>query len=287
MLRRVIGEDIGLVTLLAENLGTVKADPGQIEQVVMNLAVNARDAMPSGGKLTIETTNVELDENYARNHVAVPPGPYMMLSMSDTGAGMTPEVKAKIFEPFFTTKEKGRGTGLGLSMVYGIVKQSGGNIWVYSEPGQGTTFKIYLPRVDEPLEEAGEVVVQKELTGRGETILVVEDEEKVRQVTVQILTKNGYTVLEASHGDEAKQICEEHGGPIHLIVTDVVMPGMNGRQLAKSLEPHHPEMKVLYMSGYTDDAIVHHGVLDKGLHFLQKPFNLEDLLKKVREVLEK
>jgi signal transduction histidine kinase/ActR/RegA family two-component response regulator len=287
MLRRVIGEDIGLVTLLAENLGTVKADPGQIEQVVMNLAVNARDAIPSGGKLTIETTNVELDENYARNHVAVPPGPYVMLSMSDTGAGMTPEVKAKIFEPFFTTKEKGRGTGLGLSMVYGIVKQSGGNIWVYSEPGQGTTFKIYLPRVDEPLEEAGEVVVQKELTGRGETILVVEDEEKVRQVTVQILTKNGYTVLEASHGDEAKQICEEHGGPIHLIVTDVVMPGMNGRQLAKSLEPHHPEMKVLYMSGYTDDAIVHHGVLDKGLHFLQKPFNLEDLLKKVREVLEK
>jgi len=201
--------------------------------------------------------------------------------------GMTPEVKAKLFEPFFTTKEKGKGTGLGLSTVYGIVKQSGGNIWVYSEPGKGTAFKIYLPRVDEPLEEAGEVVVQKEIAGRGETILVVEDEEKVRQLTVQILTQNGYTVLEASHGDEASHICEQHKGPIHLMVMDVVMPGINGRELAKSLEPHHPEMKVLYMSGYTDNAIVHHGILEKGLSFLQKPFTLEGLLRKVREVLDK
>ncbi|MDO9123155.1 MAG: ATP-binding protein, partial [Deltaproteobacteria bacterium] len=287
MLRRVIGEDIGLVTFMAEDLGNVKADPGQMEQVIMNLAVNARDAMLKGGKLTIETTNVDLDENYARNHVAVTPGSYVMLSVSDTGVGMTPEVKAKLFEPFFTTKEKGKGTGLGLSTVYGIVKQSGGNIWVYSEPGQGTTFKIYLPRVDEPLEEAGERVVQKELPCGGETILVVEDEEKVRQVTVQILTKNGYTVLEASHGDEAKQICEQHGGPIHLIVTDVVLPGMNGRELAESLASRYPGAKVLYMSGYTDNAIVHHGVLEKGLHFLQKPFNLEGLLRKVREVLDK
>ncbi|MBS3905981.1 MAG: response regulator [Syntrophaceae bacterium] len=287
MLHRVIGEDIGLVTLLAENLGTVKADPGQIEQVVMNLAVNARDAMPKGGKLTIETANVELDQNYARNHVAVTPGRYAMLSVSDTGVGMSPEVKERIFEPFFTTKEKDKGTGLGLSTVYGIVKQSGGNIWVYSEPGQGTAFKIYLPRVDEPPEEAGEKVVQKKLPGGGETILVVEDEEKVRQVAVQILTKNGYTVLEASHGDEARQICEQHGGPIHLIVTDVVLPGMNGRELAESLVSRHPGAKALHMSGYTDNAIVHHGVLEKGLSFLQKPFNLEDLLRKVREVLDK
>jgi PAS domain S-box-containing protein len=287
MLRRIIGEDIELVTLLADDLGTVKADPGQMEQVIMNLAVNARDAMQKGGKLTIETANVELDSAYARKHVAVKPGPYVMLSVSDTGVGMTPEVRDRVFEPFFTTKEKDKGTGLGLSTVYGIVKQSGGNIWVYSELGKGTAFKIYLPRVDEPLEEAGEVVVQKELNGRGETILVVEDEEKVRQLTVQILTKNGYTVLEASHGDEASHICEQHKGPIHLMVTDVVMPGMSGRELAKSLEPHHPEMKVLYMSGYTDNAIVHHGLLEKGLIFLQKPFPLEGLLRKVREVLDK
>jgi two-component sensor histidine kinase len=218
MLRRVIGEDIELVTLLADDLGTVKADAGQIEQVIMNLAVNARDAMQKGGKLTIETANVELDENYARNHVAVKPGSYVMLSVSDTGVGMTPEVRDRVFEPFFTTKEKGKGTGLGLSTVYGIVKQSGGNIWVYSEPGKGTTFKIYLPRVDEPPEEAGEKVVQKEIAGRGETILVVEDEEKVRQLTVQILTQNGYTVLEAPQGDEASHICKQRKGPIHLMV---------------------------------------------------------------------
>jgi PAS domain S-box-containing protein len=287
MLHRIIGEDIELVTKLADDLGTIKVDPGQIEQVVMNLAVNARDAMPSGGKLTIETANVDLDENYTRNHVAVTPGRYVMLSVSDTGVGMTPEVRGRVFEPFFTTKEKGKGTGLGLSTVYGIVKQSGGNIWVYSEPGKGTAFKIYLPRVDEPLEEAGEVVVQKEIAGRGETILVVEDEEKVRQLTVQILTKNGYTVLDASQGDEASHICKQHKGPIHLMVMDVVMPGMNGRELAKSLASLHPEMKVLYMSGYTDNAIVHHGILEKGLSFLQKPFTLEGLVRKVREVLDK
>ena len=287
MLRRIIGEDIEMVTLLADDLGTVKADPGQIEQVIMNLAVNARDAMQKGGKLTIETANVELDEHYARNHVAVTPGRYAMLSVSDTGVGMTPEVRDRVFEPFFTTKGRDKGTGLGLSTVYGIVKQSGGNIWVYSEPGKGTTFKIYLPRVDEPLEEAREKVVQKEIAGRGETILVVEDEEKVRQLTVQILTKNGYTVLEAPQGDEASYICKQHKGPIHLMVMDVVMPGMNGRELAKSLASYHPEMKVLYMSGYTDNAIVHHGILERGLNFIQKPFTMDGLLGKIREVLDK
>jgi PAS domain S-box-containing protein len=287
MLRRIIGEDIELVTLLADDLGTVKADAGQIEQVVMNLAVNARDAMQKGGKLTIETANVELDENYARNHIAVKPGPYVMLSVSDTGVGMTPEVRDRVFEPFFTTKEKGKGTGLGLSTVYGIVKQSGGNIWVYSEPNHGTAFKIYLSRVDEPLEEVGEKGVKEGLPRGSETVLVVEDEEEVRKLAVQILRRQGYTVLEASQGNEASHICEQHKGPIHLMVMDVVMPGMTGRELAKSLEPHHPEMQVLYMSGYTDNAIVHHGILEKGLSFLQKPFTLEGLVRKVREVLDK
>ncbi|OGP94641.1 MAG: hypothetical protein A2157_11295 [Deltaproteobacteria bacterium RBG_16_47_11] len=287
MLRRIIGEDIELVTLLADDLGTVKADAGQIEQVVMNLAVNARDAMQKGGKLTIETGNVELDSAYARNHVAVKPGSYVMLSVSDTGVGMTPEIRERVFEPFFTTKEKGKGTGLGLSTVYGIVKQSGGNIWVYSEPGKGTTFKIYLPRVDEPPEEVGQKGVKEGLPRGSETVLVVEDEEEVRKLAVQILRRQGYTVLEASQGNEASHICEQHKGPIHLMVMDVVMPGMNGRELAKSLEPHHPEMQVLYMSGYTDNAIVHHGILEKGLSFLQKPFTLEGLLRKVREVLDK
>jgi PAS domain S-box-containing protein len=286
MLRRVIGEDIELVTLLAEDLGRVKTDFGQMQQVIMNLGVNARDAMPNGGKLTIETANVELDETYARSHVAVTPGRYAMLSVSDTGVGMTAEVKEQVFEPFFTTKEKGKGTGLGLSTVYGIVKQSGGNIWIYSEPGQGTTFKIYLPRVDEPLEELKEKAEVKEIPRGSETILVVEDEEKVLKLTVQILRGQGYAVLEGPHGDDALLVCEQHEGPIHLMVTDVVMPNMSGHELAKRLKAFHPEMKVLYMSGYTDSAIVHHGVLVKGMNYIQKPFTIEGLARKVREVLD-
>ncbi len=286
MLRRIIGEDIELVTVLAEKLGRVKIDPGQIEQVIMNLAVNARDSMPKGGKLTIETANLELDEVYARNHIAVTPGRYVMLSVSDTGVGMTPEVRDRVFEPFFTTKEKDKGTGLGLSTVYGIVKQSGGNIWVYSELGQGTTFKIYLPRVDEPLEVWGEKVVE-EIPRGNETILIVEDEGAVRKLAMRILERQGYTVFEAHDVDEALQICEDMKEPIHLILTDVVMPQLSGRQLVEQISQVRQDFKVLYMSGYADNAIVHHGVLEKGMNFIQKPFTLEGLARKIREVLDK
>ena len=257
-----------------------------MEQVIINLAVNARDAMPEGGKLTIETANVELDEEYAHKHIAVQPGRYVMLSISDTGVGMTPEVRERIFEPFFTTKEKGKGTGLGLSTVYGIVKQSGGNIWVYSEPGQGTTFKIYLPQVDEPLEELKEKMVGEVPQGH-ETILIVEDEEIVRKLAVRVLKRQGYKVLEAPDGGKAFMLCEEFKDPIHLILTDVVMPGMSGRKLVDRLKEIHPEMKVLYMSGYTDNAILHHGILEPGINFIQKPFTVDGLARKVREVLDK
>ena len=288
MLRRVIGENIELVIHLTEDLGGVKTDPGWIEQVIINLAVNAKDAMPEGGKLVIETANVELDETYASKHVAVTPGRYVMLSVSDTGVGMTPEIKEKVFEPFFTTKEEGKGTGLGLSTVYGIVKQSEGNIWVYSELGKGTTFKIYLPCVDEPLDEISEkVTVRKGLLRGSETILVAEDEEKVRKLVVQILNEQGYRVLEAVQGVDALSVADEHKGLIHLLVTDVVMPKMGGRELAERLKPLYPKMKVLYMSGYTDNAITHHGVLDKGMNFIQKPFTVEGLARKVWEVLDK
>jgi PAS domain S-box-containing protein len=286
MLRRVIGEDIKLVVHLAEDLGRTKTDPGQIEQVIMNLVVNARDAMPDGGRLTIETANVELDEVYARGHVGVKPGRYLMLSVSDTGAGMTREVKERVFEPFFTTKETGKGTGLGLSTVYGIVKQTGGSVGVYSEPGKGTVFKIYLPPVDEPIEIFKEKLV-KDLPRGSETVLIVEDEEEVRKLAVQILQRQGYEVMEAPQGGDALLICEQHQNSVHLMLTDVVMPGMSSHQLAKRLKSLQPEMKVLYMSGYTDNTIVQHGALAEKVDYISKPFTVDALARKVREVLDK
>ncbi len=288
MLHRIIGEDIELVTHLGSDLGRVKADPGQIEQVIMNIVVNARDAMHGGGKLTIETAGVELDQAYVCTHSVLTPGRYVMLAISDTGEGMTSEVREQIFEPFFTTKEKGKGTGLGLSTVYGIVKQSGGHISVYSEPGKGTTFKIYFPRVDEPLlGELRRKTERKELFHEGETILVVEDEKEVRKLAVRILEKQGYRMLEASTGENALLVCKEHKEPIHLLLTDVVMPGMNGRELMESLTSLRPETKVLFMSGYADDAIARHGVLEEGMNYIQKPFATDRLIRKVREVLDK
>jgi signal transduction histidine kinase len=286
LLRRLIGEDIHLVTMRDPGLWRVKADPGQLSQVIVNLAVNARDAMPRGGKLTIETRNVYLDEAYAGRHMAVRPGAYVMLAVTDTGTGMDAETQKHIFEPFYTTKEIGKGTGLGLSMVYGVVKQSGGNIWVYSEQGQGTTFKIYLPRVEEGVVEAQAAATLPELARGTETILLVEDEDMVRRLLRDILEMEGYTVLVAHDGDEALRACERHEGPIHLLLTDVVMPGMSGRQLVERLTEHCADVKVLYMSGYTDDAIVHHGVLDAGTNFLQKPFTPDAVVRKVREVLD-
>jgi CheY-like chemotaxis protein len=286
MLRRLIGENIDLVAVLAPDLGRVKVDPGQIEQVIMNLAVNARDAMPQGGKLTLETANVELDDVYAGKHLPVKPGPYVMLAVSDAGTGMDAETQARIFEPFFTTKEKGKGTGLGLATVYGIVKQSDGYVWVYSEPGRGTTFKVYLPQAQEA--DAGvKFSAAAAAAPRGtETILVVEDEESVRRLVHAVLEANGYKVLMATQGDEALSLADSTKGPINLMITDLVMPGMSGRQLAERLAPKRPEMKVLYMSGYTDDTVVRHHVLDPDTPFLQKPFKPESLARKVREVLD-
>jgi PAS domain S-box-containing protein len=286
MLRRLIGEDIEILTVPGRDLGTVKADPGQIEQVIMNLVVNARDAMPSGGKLTLETENAELDEAYAREHPPLQPGRYVMLAVSDTGVGMTAETQAHIFEPFFTTKEVGKGTGLGLSTVYGIVKQSGGYIWVYSEPDQGSTFKIYFPRIDQPAEAVG---VEKRPAGvqRGtETILLVEDEDQLRQLISTVLGDCGYKVLPAGGTAEGLALCRNNHNEIRLLVTDVILPGMNGRQLAEQVQKISPHTRVLYISGYTSNAIVHYGVLDAGLWFLPKPFSLSALVAKVREVLD-
>ena len=286
MLHSMIRENIELRTVLLPQLGRVLADPGQIEQVIMNLAINARDAMPHGGRLTIETTNVELNEAYARRLLTVTPGPHVLLAVSDTGCGMDKETQARIFEPFFTTKEQGEGTGLGLSTVYGIVKQSGGSIWVYSEPGRGTTFKIYLQRVEEPTEAVEPGTVRAQLPNGTETILLVEDEAGVRSLARAALQVCGYTVLEAANGDEAIRICDRRQGAIHLLVTDMVMPGMDGRALSEQLSERLPQMKVLYLSGYAEGGIVHDGVLDAGMAFLQKPFTPLSLARKVREVLD-
>jgi len=288
MLNRMIGEDIDLVMVPGADLGAVRADAGQIEQVIMNLAVNARDAMPAGGKLTLETSNVSLDEDYARFHAPLKPGNYVMLAISDTGAGMDAETQSHIFEPFFTTKGT-KGTGLGLSTVYGIVKQSGGYIWVYSEQEKGTTFKIYLPRIADKAESPVQVVAPKEVPAAEpgtETILLVEDEANLRYLAGQFLEKQGYRVVEAADGAAAMQIAVAHEGVIHLLLTDVIMPGMNGRELAQRISEIRPNVKVLYMSGYTENVIGHNGMLDAGVRLLQKPFNLRDLKAKVREVLD-
>jgi signal transduction histidine kinase/CheY-like chemotaxis protein len=285
MLRRLIGEDIELKTRFAEQLSRVKVDPGQIEQVILNLAVNARDAMPQGGKLTLETANVELDEHYAQNRVGVVPGQYVQLSVTDTGCGMDAATRERLFEPFFTTKDKGRGTGLGLSTVYGIVKQSGGNIWVYSEPGQGTTFKIYLPCTTDAQTARAATQADASIKGRAEKILVIEDEPSLRKLCATILKRANYQVTAAANGGEALLLVEESKLRPDLVITDVVMPGMSGKVLVDRLKKLLPDLKVLYMSGYTDNAIVHHGVLDSGTPFIQKPFDKGDLERKTRELL--
>jgi PAS domain S-box-containing protein len=285
MLRRLIGEDIDLVCITRPGLGLINADPGQIQQIIMNLAVNARDAMPQGGKLTIETANVDLEEDYVRGHPMMKRGPHVMLAISDSGLGMDAATQARIFEPFFTTKGKDKGTGLGLSTVYGIVKQSGGFIWVYSEPGKGTTFKVYFPRVEgEISKSAGENESELGLR-RFETVLVVEDEGSVRALACRILRERGYSVLEAADGMEALRIAGEFTEEIHLVLTDVVMPGMSGKELVSQLKAVRPAIKALFVSGYTDNAIVHHGVLDSNVAFLQKPFSADGLARKVREVV--
>ena len=287
MLRRMIDEDIDLLTVPASDLGQVRADPGQVEQVIMNLAVNARDAMPEGGNLTLETANVALDESYTRNHIDVLPGRYVMLAVSDTGSGMDAETLSHIFEPFFTTKEEGKGTGLGLATVYGIAKQSGGHIEVSSEPGQGTTFRVYLPRIEAAYEPAARGAPAEEMPRGTETVLLVEDDVVVCELLREMLQGSGYTVLEAGGARQALRMGERYAPrPIHLLLADVVMPEMSGPQLADHLARVYPKMKVLYISGYTDAAVARHGKLSTKAPYLQKPFAPEVLARKVREVLD-
>jgi PAS domain S-box-containing protein len=287
MLRRLLGEDIELVTALASDLSTVKADPGQLEQIIMNLAVNARDAMPQGGRLILETANADLDDEYAREHPSVLPGRYVMLAVSDTGIGMDEETRSRVFEPFFTTKDPGKGTGLGLATVFGIVKQSGGNICVYSEPGHGTTFKVYLPQAAAvPVEAIGLSQSPETVVGGSESILLVEDEDSLRELARESLEAAGYTVLEARHGAEALVVSEQHPGPIHLLVTDVIMPHMNGRELTDRMVRVRPDLRVLYMSGYTGEVIREQDLVRPGTAFLPKPFSPDALVRKAREVLD-
>jgi two-component system cell cycle sensor histidine kinase/response regulator CckA len=285
MLQRILGADVELVLVAPKSVGRIKVDPSHLEQVILNLVVNARDAMPTGGKLTIETASVVLDEGYAQSHLPAKAGPHVMMAVSDSGIGMDRQTQARIFEPFFTTKEIGKGTGLGLSTVFGIVQQSGGHIWVYSEPGKGTTFKVYLPRVEADVDVVRAPVVPTTLRGT-ETILLVEDEEQVRTIVLNILRRQGYRVLVAQHAGEGLLICEQHPEAIDLLLTDVVMPQMSGPELAKRLAVTRPGMKVLCMSGYTDDSIVRHGVLDTGVAFLEKPITPASLSRKVREIFD-
>jgi PAS domain S-box-containing protein len=291
LLRRLMDEEIQMSTVPGQNIGTIKADPGQMEQMIMNLVVNARDAMPKGGRLTVETANVDLDAAYASDHVTVKPGRYVMLAVSDTGTGMSPETVAHIFEPFYTTKGSGRGTGLGLSTVYGIVKQSGGYVWVYSEVGRGSSFKVYLPRVDEAPETLQVAAVPSGEQKGSETILLVEDQSQVRELARMTLSQKGYTVLATSSPEDAESACARHGAEIHLLLTDLIMPGLTGRELAKRLTARHPKMRVLFMSGYTfgitTQSGMSSGLLEDGVAFLQKPFTPSALSEKVREVLDR
>ena len=287
LLHRTIGEDIEILTVLDPALGRVKADPGQVEQILLNLAVNARDAMPDGGELTLETANVELDDAYSNQHVVVTPGHYVMLAVTDTGVGMDEETQSRIFEPFFTTKEKGEGTGFGLATIYGIVKQSGGYIWVYSEPREGTTFKIYLPRVEEETSTVRRQLATAEVEGGSETVLLVEDDEMVRAFALRVLTDRGYQVLVSAHPEEALQICQNREESIDLLVTDLVMPGCTGIELAERIGQLVPGVKTLYISGYPGKGVLHNGQLEEHVDFLGKPFSASALARKVREILER
>jgi PAS domain S-box-containing protein len=287
LLRRLMSANIEMKTMVGKDTGSIKADPGQIEQVIMNLVVNARDAMPDGGRLLIETNNVDLDASY-RDTVAIRPGAYVLLTVSDTGVGMSADTVAHIFEPFYTTKESGRGTGLGLSTVYGIVKQSGGYIWANSEPGKGSTFKVYLPRVDEPAEVSSSIEIPAPAARKGrETILLVEDQPEVRELARIVLADRGYSVIDAQNPEDAERHAGNNGGQIHLLLTDVMMPGISGRELAKRITSRHPHIRVLYMSGYTNNVIAEDGLLEAGLSFLQKPFTPQTLVQKVRETLDR
>jgi CheY-like chemotaxis protein len=285
MAQRLVGASIELNLLVASSPARIRMDPGHLEQVLLNLVINARDAMPDGGTLTVETKAVDLDDEYATDHHGVAAGPYVLVAVSDTGIGISKETQGRIFEPFFTTKERGKGTGLGLSTVFGLVKQGGGHIWVYSEPGAGSTFKIYLPRIDAPVTPVAERPAANVTTGN-ETILLVEDDPQVRGVACHALRQAGYCVVEAANGGEALLACEQHGAAIHLLLTDVVLPRMSGRQLAARLKAMRPRMNVLFMSGYTDEAVSQHGILESDVAYFQKPITPEKLRRKVREVLD-